>query len=138
MEHQDTYSVILRTVARVMEAAGVFVMVLGLLFALGLAMRTWRRSGDGTLAYTVLRRTIGGAILVGLEILVAGDLIRTVTIDPDLRNVIVLGVIVMIRTFLSFSLEIEIEGSLPWRRALTRSGASVIGEAVKFSSVPHP
>jgi uncharacterized membrane protein len=133
MDHKDIYSEILGTVAMVMEAAGVVVMVLGLLFALGLALRAWRRSGDGILAYTVLRRTIGGSILVGLEILVAGDLIRTVTIDPDLKNVAVLGIIVLIRTFLSFSLEIEIEGSLPWRRALTKSGASVISDAVKQS-----
>jgi uncharacterized membrane protein len=134
MEHTDTYAAILGAVAKVMEAAGVVVIVLGLLFALGLALRTWRRSGDGTLAYTVLRRTIGGSILVGLEILVAGDLIRTVTIDPDLKNVLVLGVIVLIRTFLSFSLEIEIEGALPWRRALTRSGVSMIGDAVQRAS----
>jgi uncharacterized membrane protein len=134
MEHTDTYAAILGAVAKVMEAAGVTVMVLGLLFALGLALRTWIRLSDGTLAYTVLRRTIGGSILVGLEILVAGDLIRTVTIDPDLKNVLVLGIIVLIRTFLSFSLEIEIEGSLPWRRALSRSGASVIAHAVKQSS----
>lgn len=134
MEHTDAYSTILATIAKVMEGAGVAVMVLGILFAMGLALRTWFRSGDGTLAYTVLRRTIGGSILVGLEILVAGDLIRTVTIDPDLKNVLVLGIIVLIRTFLSFSLEIEIEGSLPWRRALTRSGTSVISDAVKLSS----
>lgn len=134
MENKDTYSEVLSEVAKVMEAAGVTVMVLGLLFALGLALRTWLRFNDGTLAYTVLRRTIGGAILVGLEILVAGDLIRTVTIDPDLKNVLVLGIIVLIRTFLSFSLEIEIEGSLPWKRVLTRSGTSVIAHAVKQSS----
>jgi uncharacterized membrane protein len=137
MENQDAYSEILGTVAKVMEAAGVVVMVLGLILAMVLALRAWRRSWDGTLAYTVLRRTIGGSILVGLEILVAGDLIRTVTIDPDLKNVVVLGIIVLIRTFLSFSLEIEIEGSLPWRRALTRSGVAVIGDAVKQSSAPR-
>jgi hypothetical protein len=68
-----------------------------------------------------------------LEVLVAGDLIRTVAVDPTMNNVIILGVIVLIRTFLSFSLEIEIEGTLPWKRALTQSGVSVIADAVKKS-----
>jgi uncharacterized membrane protein len=81
----------------------------------------------------VLRRTLGGGILAGLEVLVAGDLIRTVAVDPTMNNVIILGVIVLIRTFLSFSLEIEIEGTLPWKRALTQSGVSVIADAVKKS-----
>ena len=65
--------------------------------------------------------------------LVAGDLIRTVAVDPTLNNVLILGLIVLIRTFLSFSLEIEIEGTLPWKRALTQTGASVIAEAVRKS-----
>ncbi|HEX9517228.1 MAG TPA: DUF1622 domain-containing protein, partial [Streptosporangiaceae bacterium] len=56
-------------------------------------------------------------LLLGLEILVAADLIRTVAVAPTLDNVLVLGMIVLIRTFLSFSLEIEIHGVLPWRRA---------------------
>ncbi|MCE9541999.1 MAG: DUF1622 domain-containing protein, partial [Verrucomicrobia bacterium] len=81
---------------------------------------------------------LGGAILAGLEVLVAGDLIRTVAVDPTLDNVIILGIIVLIRTFLSFSLEIEIEGTLPWRRALTQTGASVIADAVRKSApAPH-
>jgi uncharacterized membrane protein len=75
-----------------------------------------------------MRQTFGGVILLGLEILVAGDLIRTVAVEPTLENVVVLGLIVLIRTFLSFSLEIEINGVPPWRRALV-SGATVIKRA---------
>ncbi|MGN6330835.1 MAG: DUF1622 domain-containing protein [Motilibacteraceae bacterium] len=71
-----------------------------------------------TRAYEVLRQALGGAILFGLEVLVAADLLRTVAVAPTLENVAILGVIVLIRTFLSFSLEIEIEGVAPWRRAL--------------------
>lgn len=67
-------------------------------------------------------------LLLSLEILVAGDLIRTVAVAPTLDNVVVLGLIVLIRTFLSFSLEIEIDGVPPWRKALV-SGASVISDA---------
>jgi len=78
---------------------------------------------------------IGGALLLSLEILVAADLIRTVAVSPTLRNVLVLGLIVLIRTFLSFSLEVEIEGVLPWRRALA-SGAGAIRQASRNARGP--
>lgn len=133
MEATDTYSNILGVIVRAADSIGVAILVIGLFLAAILAVRTWKASGDGALAYSVLRRTLGGAILAGLEVLVAGDLIRTVAVDPTLDNVIILGIIVIIRTFLSFSLEIEIDGTLPWRRALTQSGASVIADAVRRS-----
>jgi hypothetical protein len=65
-------------------------------------------------------------LLLGIEVLVAADLIKTVAVDASLQNVAILGLIVLIRTFLSFSLEIEMEGVVPWRRALIggRTGAS--------------
>ena len=69
-----------------------------------------------------LRETFGGVLLLGLEILVAADLVRTVAVEPTVESVAILGLIVLIRTFLSFSLEIEIEGVLPWRRALVSGG----------------
>lgn len=134
MEATDTYSRVLDLIVRIADGIGVAVLVAGLFLAAILAIRTWKNTGDGSTAYTVLRRTLGGAILAGLEVLVAGDLIRTVAVDPTLDNVVILGLIVLIRTFLSFSLEIEIEGTLPWKRALTRTGASVIADAVKRSN----
>ena len=133
MEAPDAYSRILGLIVHIADGIGVAVLVAGLFFAAFLALRTWNKTGDGTKAYTVLRRTLGGAILAGLEILVAGDLIRTVAVDPTLDNVVILGLIVLIRTFLSFSLEIEIEGTLPWKRAFSRTGVSVIADAVKTS-----
>ncbi|NBZ96853.1 MAG: DUF1622 domain-containing protein [Proteobacteria bacterium] len=133
MEASDTYSRNLGLIVHIADGIGVAVLVAGLFLAVFLALRTWKKSGDGSKAYTVLRRTLGGAILAGLEVLVAGDLIRTVAVDPTLNNVLILGLIVLIRTFLSFSLEIEIEGTLPWKRALTQTGASVIAEAVRKS-----
>lgn len=133
MEAPGLYLRILEIIVHVADGIGVAMLVVGLFFAAFLALKTWRTSGDGTLAYTVLRRTLGGAILAGLEVLVAGDLIRTVAVAPTLDNVFTLGIIVLIRTFLSFSLEIEIEGTLPWKRALTQSGASVIADAVRRS-----
>jgi uncharacterized membrane protein len=133
METPSTYSQILTFIVHIADGIGVAVLVAGLLFAAFLAIRTWYVTGDGSKAYTVLRRTLGGGILAGLEVLVAGDLIRTVAVDPTLDNVIILGIIVLIRTFLSFSLEIEIEGTLPWRRALTKSGFAAVADSVKNS-----
>jgi uncharacterized membrane protein len=131
MEQPDAYSRILDIIVHVADGIGVAVLIAGLFLAAFLAIRAWNKTGSGETAYTVLRRTLGGAILAGLEILVAGDLIRTVAVYPTLDNVIILGIIVLIRTFLSFSLEIEIEGTLPWKRALTRTGVSVIADEVK-------
>ena len=122
---ESTYADAMLWVARAFEMAAATVLVLGLLLAFAFAARAYRKTGDGTIAYRTLRQMFGGVILLGLEILVAGDLIRTVAVEPTLDNVVVLGLIVLIRTFLSFSLEIEINGVPPWRRALV-SGATVI------------
>ena len=83
----------------------------------------------------MLRQALGGTLLLGLEVLVAADLIRTIAVSPTLRNVLVLGLIVLIRTFLSFSLETEITGRPPWRRGLT-SGAATIRRT--SADIPRP
>ena len=123
-----TFTESMDKVAQGFEAFGAAVLVLGLVWSLASAAVVWRRSGNGRRGYQALRETFGGVLLLGLEILVAADLIRTVAVAPTLENVGVLGLIVLIRTFLSFSLEIEIEGVVPWRRALV-SGASRIAQA---------
>jgi uncharacterized membrane protein len=105
-------------VAQLFEAMGALVLVAGLVVSVGLAVRSWGRDRDGRRAWQVLRNAFGNVILLGLEILVAADLVRTVAVAPTVENVVILGVIVLIRTLLSFSLEIEIEGVAPWRRAL--------------------
>ena len=87
-----------------------------------------RKSDWSAKAYLVLRQAFGGTLLPGLEVLVAADLVHTVAVAPTLDNVLVLGLIVVIRTFLSFSLETEIEGVAPWRRALM-GGAGPIRRA---------
>ncbi len=81
-----------------------------------------------------MRESFGGVILLGLEILVAADLVRTVAVAPTLTNVVILGLIVLIRTLLSFSIEIEIEGVVPWRRRALASGAGLVGRAARRSS----
>ena len=125
---ESAYTEIMMVIAQTFEVVAAAVLVVGLLMAFFFAWRTWRTTHDGSATYRTLRQTFGGVILLGLEILVAGDLIRTVAISPTVENVLVLGLIVLIRTFLSFSLEIEIEGVPPWRRAFV-SGASVIKSA---------
>jgi uncharacterized membrane protein len=128
-----TFTDFMDHVARFFEIVGAAVLVAGLVLALVLAGRAWRRSGSGHTGYEILRASFGGAVLLALEILVAADLIRTVAVAPTLENVGVLALIVVIRTFLSFSLEIEIEGVVPWKRALV-SGASHLHRAIEKAS----
>jgi uncharacterized membrane protein len=130
-----TFVEAMERVAQVFEAVGALVLLLGLILALGLAARVLRRTRDGAQAYRVLRRSFGGVILLGLEILVAADLVRTVAVRPTLDNVVILGLIVLIRTVLSFSLEVEIEGVAPWRRAAA-SGGVHIARAVRDARPP--
>jgi uncharacterized membrane protein len=104
-------------IARGVEILGILTLVLGLAAALvraGLALLGGRGAEEG---YRIVRTVFGRSILLGLEFLVAADIIRTVAVQPSLQNVAVLGVIVLIRTFLSFSLEVEIDGRWPWQRA---------------------
>jgi|SRR5215217_5136159 len=100
--------------ARVMEVAGVGAMVLGAVLALGLLLLRSRglRADE---AYRRFRLELGRAILLGLEFLVAADIIRTVSEEPTVRGVLILGLIVLIRTFLSFTLTVELEGRWPWQ-----------------------
>lgn len=103
--------------ARAIEAIGIAVIVLGGLAAAVLFLRSLMGATSFSESYHDFRANLGRAILLGLELLVAADIVGTVVVDPTFRNLGVLALIVLIRTFLSFSLEIEIEGRLPWRRA---------------------
>ncbi len=99
---------------QLMEVAGIGVMILGAVLAVVL-LAVRRRRHEASL-YRQFRQDLGRAILLGLEFLVAADIIRTVSEEPTLRGVIVLGLIVVIRTFLSFTLSVELEGRWPWQR----------------------
>jgi uncharacterized membrane protein len=118
------------TVAVVFECLGALAMVVGFAIALVLGVRALRRGDGGAAAFSTLRTTLGGAILLGLEILVAADLIRTITSKPSIEDAVILGLIVLIRTVLSMSIQIEVDGTLPWRRALLGSGAQVVAAQV--------
>jgi uncharacterized membrane protein len=104
------------------EVAGIATLVAGGLYALGVFAVRVGRAGVAD-PYEQLRRTLGRSILLGLEILVAADIIRTIAITPSFTSVGVLGLIVVVRTFLSFSLEAELDGQWPWRKARDRQMA---------------
>jgi uncharacterized membrane protein len=110
-------------VVRGFEVGGVAILVVGSLAAFASAARSYRQVGARG-AYEEARRNVGRAILLGLEFLIIADIVMTITVDPTLTSAIALGVIVLVRTFLSFSLEIELEGSLPWRRRAARPDSS--------------
>ena len=105
---------VIETVGKTIDAVGVAVIAIGaLISAAGAVPRLRRATGD---VYRVFRQQLGRSILLGLEFLVAADIIRTVAVTPDARSVAVLGGIVLIRTFLSFSLELEVTGYWPWQK----------------------
>jgi uncharacterized membrane protein len=115
-------------VARGVEVIGIVTLVVGMVIALVRAGVVLVGSQDAEQAYRVVRTVFGRSILLGLEFLVAADIIRTVAVEPSLENVAVLGVIVLIRTFLSFSLEVEIDGTWPWRRATASQAGAISPE----------
>jgi len=124
------YTEFMLSIAQIFELLAAITILIGLVWSAALAWRAYKRTKTGSVAYKTMRQSFGGAILLGLEILVAGDLVRTVAVYPTIENVGVLAIIVLIRTVLSFSLEIEIEGVPPWRRAMV-SGATVMKQAAK-------
>ena len=104
-------------IAKIIEVIGVLIMFFGLFFAFYRAARSSRRFDHST--YVQVRQTVGKSILLGLEVLIAADIVATVVTEPSLRSVLVLGFIVLIRTFLSLSLQVELEGRFPWQNEKT-------------------
>lgn len=105
---------VIETVGKTIDGIGVAVIALGGLLAVVSTLRRVRaKTGD---AYRFFRERLGRSILLGLEMLVAADIIRTVALTPTWDGVAVLAAIVLIRTFLSFSLELEISGRWPWQQ----------------------
>jgi uncharacterized membrane protein len=99
------------------DLAGIAALVIGAVLAFVVSGQILVATKDASMAFRGLRRSLGKAILVGLELLVAADIIRSVAIAPSFATVGVLGLIVVIRTFLSWSLELEISGRWPWQGA---------------------
>ena len=106
---------IIELITIAVELVGIAVIIGGAIVSAALFARAVFRGPPGQ-AYRRLRSNLGRSILLGLELLVAADIINTVAIDPSLDSLAVLAGIVLVRTFLSFSLEVEIEGRWPWQR----------------------
>jgi len=108
--------------ARVIEVSAVLIIVGGILWDVGSFLFHVQR--DSPDAYKRFKDKIGKALLLGLEFLVAADIIRTVALDTSVQNVLMLGLLVVVRTFLSWSLVVEIEGRWPWQ---ARAAAGIAG-----------
>lgn len=116
-----TFAEATERVGRAVDAVGVAIIVVGTLYATALYIARWRRQTPDA-QYRRYRQSVGRAILLGLEFLLAADIIRTVAVDPTFRSVGVLAIIVAIRTFLSLELELEIDGRWPWERRAALGG----------------
>jgi len=104
------------------ELAGVAVLVIGSILAFVRSIVSLIQLRDGPAAYRHLRLYMGRSIVVGLELLIAADIVRSVAIDPTFTSVGVLALIVLVRTFLSWSLEVDINGEWPWQRSRLHKG----------------
>lgn len=116
-----TFDDVIGTLVLAVESVGTLIMVGGGAVAFFRALLEIRRPDQRKGAYQRLRRTLGRAILLGLEVLIVADIIRTILVEPSVESVLVLGAIVLIRIALSFSLEVEIDGAWPWSRWRTRA-----------------
>jgi uncharacterized membrane protein len=116
------YRELMELVGRCVDAFGVLIIVIGAAVATGHFVL--RHMADFNTAYRAYRQGLGRAILLGLEFLIAGDIIRTVVVAPTLENVLILALIVIIRTFLSMALQLEVEGRWPWHRG-DETGAAI-------------
>lgn len=105
---------VISTVGYAIEAIGVLVVVLGSTIASFGFVTTFRKLAEGQ-AYATYRRQLGRSIILGLEFLIAGDIVRTVVVADTLENVGILGLIILIRSFLSVTLHLEVEGRWPWQ-----------------------
>lgn len=121
--------------ALAIELMAVAIIVIALTYG---TVRFLLRAGDqiGN-AYDLYKAQIGKGLLLGLEFLVAADIIRTVALEPTLRNVAILGLLVLVRTFLSWSIVVEIEGRWPWSAALRHASAAE-GEVTPPSPAAKP
>ncbi|MHB1136616.1 MAG: DUF1622 domain-containing protein [Coriobacteriia bacterium] len=110
------YTQFIDVIAAGFGVIGVVIILVGFFASVAQAVRIWPHEG-ADVAYLSIRSTFGKSILLGLEVMVAGDIILTVTLQPTLGNLAVLGLLVAIRTFLAWSLEVELDGRWPWTRA---------------------
>jgi uncharacterized membrane protein len=119
----DWFPHALKLTTRAIEFGGIAIIVLGIVGATIFVLWQVLRGRSGSETFHVYRSNLGRAILLGLELLVAADIINTVALEPTFQSLLILGGIVLIRTFLSISLEVEIEGRWPWDRNKPETGS---------------
>jgi uncharacterized membrane protein len=112
-----SYDHTISDVVRVVEGVGAGIMIVGALGAFGRFAYEALHPDTARQSYDALRRSLGRSILLGLEVLIVADIVRTIIVDTTIESVAALGIIVVIRILLSFSLEVEIDGVWPWRRS---------------------
>lgn len=122
-------------IAKIVEFIGVFIMLLGLLFALYKAILSIHNFTHDV--YMEIRQAVGRSILLGLEVLIAADIMATVVTTPTMQSVLVLGFIVLIRTFLSLSLQVELEGRFPWQNKNTTLENTVSKSSIPKNTIPE-
>ncbi len=115
---------VMEDIARGFEAVGVGVIVFGGVLALVAGLKDFR---DFDRFFADVRRGFGKPLILGLEILVAADIVQTITVDPSIESVVVLGILVVVRIALSFSLDVEVDGMVPWRRVETKAKLRAAG-----------
>ncbi|MEX2289163.1 MAG: DUF1622 domain-containing protein [Mycobacteriales bacterium] len=119
--HRDGFAGVAEKLGLAIEMLGVAAIAASVVLAALVFLTRSVRPQTRDRAYGDTRRCLGRGILLGLELLVAGDIVRTVAVDPTFRSIGVLGLIVLIRTFLSFALEVELNGRWPWQQAPDRA-----------------
>jgi uncharacterized membrane protein len=133
MEHQTESEVIdaildaVEYVAVALEVLAVAIIVIGVVWATYAYLGRFRQPSTTSIVYRRYRERLGRALQLGLEVLVAADVVRTVALDPTLESVAVLGLLVLVRTFLSWSLEVEIENRWPWQERKELEGGTSSG-----------
>jgi uncharacterized membrane protein len=113
---QESLKALIQQLSLVFEVVGSGIILGGFVAALWSGGRMTLAQGDMRRVYDRIRSVFGRSVLLGLEVLVAADIIRTVAVEPTLQNLYVLALLVLIRTFLSWSLDVELDGVLPWQK----------------------
>ena len=111
------YARLMSDAVKVFEVVGVTVLVIGSLLAFAVYARQLLSGVSRIEAFISLRAHLGRSILLGLEILVIADIVRTIVVEPTLDSALTLGVIVLVRVLLSFAIDVEVDGAAPWRKA---------------------
>jgi uncharacterized membrane protein len=112
-----TYEQFMNDAVKAFELAGVAILIVGSVIALVVYLLQLVRGTNRLRAFTALRAQLGRSILLGLEVLVVADIVRTIVVAPTLQSALTLGVIVLVRVTLSFAIDVEVDGVAPWRKA---------------------